>query len=97
MSRTNVKNFYEKSMDDLTRAINSYMKSNNHEIVSMHVFQSPKNAWFEAIVIFQAPIVISVEQANQLKAAFESDSVETGIRPTIITGPGITTSPPKKP
>ena len=41
---------------------------------------------YEAIVLFKKPLVISIEQANELKAAFEPDLNDQGSKPTIIPG-----------
>ena len=77
---TYVKRFYESSMEGIERSINCHLQSSGHDVQSMHVFQSSKNAWYEAIIVFQRPIEIYVNE-----------------KPTIISGPDVTTSPPKKP
>ncbi|QIC63306.1 hypothetical protein [Acinetobacter schindleri] len=60
MPRTYVQNFYANTAEELTNDINAHARLMTAEIQSLQVFKSPKNEWFEAIVVFENPIVVSM-------------------------------------
>ena len=59
MPRTYVQNFYANTAEELTNDINAHARLMTAEIQSLQVFKSPKNEWFEAIVVFEKPIEVS--------------------------------------
>lgn len=62
MPRTYVQNFYANTAEELTNDINAHARLMNVEIQSLQVFKSPESAWFEAIVVFEQPIVYEVHE-----------------------------------
>jgi len=59
MPRTYVQNFYANTAEELTNDINAHARLMTAEIQSLKVFKSPKNEWFESIVVFEKPIEVS--------------------------------------
>ena len=73
--------------DVLAAAVNKHAERKGLEILSISVNVDEKARYrYEAIVLFKKPLVISIEQANELKAAFEPDLNDQGSKPTIIPG-----------
>lgn len=62
MPRTYLESFYANEAKDLTNQINKHAQEKNVEIQSAQVFKSPESAWFEAIVVFERPIVYEVHE-----------------------------------
>lgn len=58
MPRTYLESFYANEAKDLTNQINKHAQEKDVEIQSAQVFKSPESAWFEAIVVFEKPIVV---------------------------------------
>lgn len=61
MPRTYLESFYANEAKDLTNQINKHAQEKDVEIQSAQVFKSPESAWFEAIVVFERPIVYEVQ------------------------------------
>lgn len=71
----------------LVDVVNKHAERKGLEILSISVNVDEKARYrYEAIVLFKKPLVISIEQANELKAAFEPDLNDQGSKPTIIPG-----------
>ena len=84
MPSTYLETFRCSNADVLAAAVNKHAERKGLEILSISVNVDEKARYrYEAIVLFKKPLVISVEQANELKAAFEPDPNDQGSKPTI--------------
>ena len=87
MPSTYLETFRCSNADVLAAAVNKQAERKGLEILSISVNVDEKARYrYEAIVLFKKPLVISIEQANELKAAFEPDLNDQGSKPTIIPG-----------